>query len=176
MFDKPQHWQALLQWLWDYGDKREIARSIPQLDPQTLRASVDENYSEVESGQMNSYGHTDSLVRDDDLSIRIAWKPFATGDIAGGLYESVVRYALVTFQIFKPSLRRSKPSPSHAGVGHQKWRIYFLVRSLIPILAAGNTAEHLLRSPHFAAFISSPVRLRVWLMSMHSATRTIHSK
>ena len=170
MFDKPQSWQALLQWLWDYGDERQIARSIPQLDPQTLRPSVDENYSEVESDQMNSDGHTDSQVRDDDLSIRIGRKPFATGDIAGGLYE-----ALVTFQIFKPSLRRSKPSPSHASVEHQKWRIYFLVRSLVPILAAGKTAEHLLRSPHFAAFISSPVRLRVWLISMHSASRSNHS-
>ena len=170
MLDKPQNWQALLQWLWEHGNKREIARSIPQLDPQTLRALVDENYSKVESDQMNTGDLTDSQVRDDDLSIRIARKSLATGDIAGGLYE-----ALVTFQIFKPSLRQSKPSPSHAGVGYQKWRIYFLVCNLVTILAAGNTAEHLLRSPHFAAFISSPVRLRVWLISMHSASKSNHS-
>ena len=36
LFDRPQNWQAMVEWLWEYGDQFEIARSIPQLDPQRL--------------------------------------------------------------------------------------------------------------------------------------------
>ena len=156
MFNKPRNWQAMLHWLWEHGDRREIARSIPQLDPQRLRALVDGKDSEIESDQMDTDGLTDSLVRNDDVSIRIAKKAFAMGDIARGMYE-----ALVAFQIFRPSLHQGWPSLSPAGVGHQKWLITFRERNLVPILAAANTAEHLLRSPHFAAFGSGLIRRRV---------------
>ena len=165
MFDKPRNWQAMLQWLWEHGDKREIARSIPQLDPQRLRALVDGKDSEMESNQMNTDGLTDSQVQHEDFSIRIARKALAMEDIGKGLYEM-----LLAFQIFEPSLHQGRSSDSHAGVEHQRWHISFLVRNIVSILAAGNTAEHLLRSPHFAAFVSSPVRLRVWLISMRSAS------
>ena len=159
----------MLQWLWEHGDKRQIARSIPQLDPQKLRALVDEKDGEIESGHMDTGGFTESQVQDDDFSIRIAREAFAVGEIARGMYE-----ALVAFQIFRPSLHQDKPSNSHAGVGHQKWHISFLVCNLVATLAGGKTAEHLLRSPRFAAFVSSLVRKRVWLISMRSATPSNH--
>ena len=169
MFDKPRNWQAMLQWLWEHGDKREIARSIPQLDPQTLRALVDERDNEIEINQMSTDEFTKSQGQDDDLSIRMARKAFAMGDIAVGIYE-----ALAAFPIFKPSLHQDTPSHSHSDMRHQKWHISFQVRNLGPSLAAGRTAEHLLRSPHFAAFVSSPVRMRVWLISTPLATTSCH--
>ena len=136
MFDKPQNWQAMLQWLWEHGDKREIARSIPQLDPQILRALVDEKDSGMESDQMNIDGLTKSQGQNEDSSIRIARKAFAMGDIAVAIYE-----ALVAFLIFKPSLHQDTPCHSDGNMGHQEWHISFQVRNLVPILAAGKTAD-----------------------------------
>ena len=171
MFDKPRNWQAMLHWLWEHGDNRQIARSIPQLDPQTLRALVDEKDSEMESGQMNIDGLTDIQVQNEELSIRSARKALAKGDIGEGIYEM-----LLAFQIFEPSLHQGKPSHLHTGVGLQKWHISFRVRNLVPFLAARNAAEHLLRSPHFAASVSSPVRMRLWLISMHSTSSSNHCR
>ena len=41
LFDRPQNWQAMFEWLWEYGDQFEIARSIPQLDPQKVSQIFD---------------------------------------------------------------------------------------------------------------------------------------
>ena len=60
MIDKPQNWQAMLRWLWEHGDEREIARSIPQLDPRRLRALVDEKDRDVESDHTSTDGLTDN--------------------------------------------------------------------------------------------------------------------
>lgn len=115
----------MLQWLWEHGDKRQIARSIPQLDPQRLRALANEKDGEAESGQMGTGGFTESKVQDNDLSIRVAREAFARGDMARGMYE-----ILVAFHIFEPSLNQDNLPPVHAGVGNQEWYISFRVRNL----------------------------------------------
>ena len=135
MFDEPQNWQAMLQWLWEHGDERELARSIPQLDPRIMRALVDRNYSARESSQMDIENLTESQMRDDTSSIRTARKALMTGDIGRGMYK-----LLVAFQIFEPSLYRDKSPTRHANMEHTDWYIIFLVRNLVPILASGIDA------------------------------------
>lgn len=123
MFGNPQNWQAMLQWLWEHGDKREIARSIPSLDPQKMRTLVESKSSGNLSDQMDVGGLTEIRLEDDGSSICAARRALAMGVTAEGMCQ-----LLLTFNIFEPCLEKS--SHRSADVGHKSWDIVFLVRGL----------------------------------------------
>ena len=130
IFDHPQNWQAMLQWLWEYGDRIQIARSIPQLDPQKL--SVIHNDSDTPSDGSQADGHAstdiDAQGTDDTFcsTMRAARMALAKNVTGEGMYK-----LLVAFQNFKPSLHWDRSSAWHADVGYERWHISFSVRCFV---------------------------------------------
>ena len=76
----------MLQWLWERVDKREFARSIPQHDPQRMRALLDGSDSASGGDRMDIGILARSHVEDGDLSVSAARKALAIGDIGEGTF------------------------------------------------------------------------------------------
>ena len=157
IFDQPQNWQVLFQWLWKWGEDRQIARSIPQLDPQKLRALVNDQDIPERGGQIHGESLAGSRMEDDDSSVLAAKVALATGDMGEGIYK-----LLLLFQIFKPSLHWNKTSEQDTNMKPKLWYILFLVRGPT-IHSADIVTDHPLRSPHFAVSAFNPVLSRVSL-------------
>ena len=111
IFDHPRNWQALLKWLWEYGDQREIARSIPQLDPQKLNKIFGDPGSDrgrlLQGG--SSVGGTEGLVQMDCLN------------------QELLRLLNTFDDIFKPRIKLDKSAESDHETAWQKWDIVFQV-------------------------------------------------
>lgn len=171
MFDRPQNWQAMLQWLWEYGDKYEIARSIPRLDPRRMHTLVNGKDSANEVDEMDTGSLAESRVEEvHDVSIRTARRALAIGGTGEGTYN-----LLLAFDIFKPLLHWDKSSTWHADVGYEKWHILLLVCSPV-IPAVGIITEHLLSYPHSAVSVFSLVDVRAPLTSTPSTSSSIHCR
>lgn len=161
----------MLQWLWEYGDRCEIARSIPQLDPRRMRTLVEGSDGPNNGDKIDTSWKKSHSEDDDDLSIGAARRALVIGDIGEGMYKM-----LLAFHIFEPFVHWDKAFICHADVGHERWHISFLVRSLVPVLAAGIIAKHVLRSLHSAAFVYSLVILRVLFISTPSTSSSNHCR
>ena len=120
----------MLEWLWEYGDRCQIARSLPQLDPQKL--SVIQNDSDIVSDGSQADGHAHTGVDEQGTdgafyaTIRAARRSLAKNGTGEGMYK-----LLLAFQDFKPSLHWDRSSAWHADVGYEKWNISFSVRCLV---------------------------------------------
>ena len=130
IFDHPQNWQALLQWLWEYGDRCQIARSLLPLDPQKLSAIHIDSNTPSDGSQADGHAHTgiDAQGTDDTFhsTIGAARRALAKNGTGEGMYK-----LLLAFQNFKPSLHWDRSSAWHADVGYEKWHISFSVRCLV---------------------------------------------
>lgn len=117
----------MLQWLWEYGDRCQIARSIPQLDPQKLSAIHDDSDIANNGSQVDGHTSTDIAAQDTDDSfystIRAARRALANNGTGEGTYK-----LLLAFPNFKPGLHWDRSSAWYADVGYEKWHISFSVR------------------------------------------------
>ena len=117
----------MLQWLWEHGNKREIARSIPQLDTQMMQILVNGKDRTNKGEKMDTDGLAGSCEEDgSDMSIHAARRALAMGSTGEGMHKM-----LLAFRIFRPCLQWDKSSTCHDGVGDEKWHISFLVRSVV---------------------------------------------
>ena len=160
----------LHQWLWKWGDERQIARSIPQLDPQRIHALVNEKEISGRDGQIHGESLAESRTDDDDLSVLAARTALARGDVGEGIYKM-----LLVFQIFKLSLHWNPTSEVDTNMKSGLWYIIFLVRGNA-ILLAGMVTDYSPRSRHFAVSAFSPVVWRVSLTSMPSTSASNHCR
>ena len=101
----------MLKWLWEYGDQREIARSIPQLDPQKLSATFDD--LERDSGELLE---GDSSV---DVTKGLAQKKCLSQDL--------LRLLNAFDDVFKPRIKLDKSTGCDHDIAWQKWDIAFQV-------------------------------------------------
>jgi len=106
IFDQPHNWQAMLEWLWEYGEKFHGARSITPLDPQKLSAlacqSIDSNGD-------------DAIFHEKLRSFQGHAKRISEG----------VLDLLSAFPNIDPLLSIDKSSQFHDEAGHEKWHIKF---------------------------------------------------
>ena len=136
IFDQPQNWQWLHRWIWNSGDERQIARSIPQLDPQRVRALVNDRVSIGRDGEIHEESFIESQTENDELSVLVARTALAMGNVGEGIYKM-----LLAFQIFKPSLQWKKSFEANTEMNSKLWYIIFLVRGAA-ILSAGIGTDH----------------------------------
>ncbi len=117
----------MLEWLWEYGEKCQIARSIPQLDPRTIYAIHHSNDIVNEGNPVRGGALIDSDMEKDEeyfySTIRAIRRIFVMKGTAEGTYR-----LLLELQNFKPELYWDKSSSWHADVGYEKWHISFSVR------------------------------------------------
>ncbi len=93
----------MLEWLWEYGEKCQIARSIPQLDPRKIYAIHHSNDTVNESNQVRGGALIDSdMEKDKDpfySTVRAIKRTFVMKGTAEGTYK-----LLLALQNFKPEL------------------------------------------------------------------------
>ena len=130
IFDHPQNWQAMLQWLWEYGDRCQIARSLPQLDPQKLSVIHNDSDTPSAGSQADGHAHTDVDAQGTDdtfhSTIGAARRALAKNRTGEGMYK-----LLLAFQNFKPSLQWDRSYAWNADGGYEKWHISFSVRCFV---------------------------------------------
>ena len=100
----------MLKWIWDYGDERQAACSLPPLDHRRLDALVRQ--------AKNDYGDDGQF----NFLLRSFWLFLADRDMS----EAVLAL-LGAFQWFRPRLYRDESSPVHEETGPEEWHIRFRV-------------------------------------------------
>lgn len=104
----------MLMWIWDYGDERQAACSLPPLDHRRLDALVRQ--------AKNDYGDDDHFY----FSMRSFWLFLTEKDMS----EAVLAL-LHAFQWFEPRLYRDESSPVHEETDPERWHIRFRVRKTV---------------------------------------------
>ncbi len=133
ILDRPHNWQAMLEWIWDYGNKCHVARCIPQLDPRKMSALLIGNERVDEESCLREKGHA---YFDYDYECSSGDDPFFY-DLLGAARDYLdekrtgngVFHLLLAFQYFRPDIYWDKSSTPHPEGGYEKWHVEFLVSS-----------------------------------------------
>ncbi|KAM0805769.1 hypothetical protein BDR22DRAFT_182480 [Usnea florida] len=154
IFDHPQNWQALLQWLWEYGDRCQIARSLLPLDPQKLSAIYTDSDTPSDASQAIRHAHTsiDAQGTDDTFhsTIGAARRALAKNGTGEGMYK-----LLLAFQNFNTSLHWDISSAWHADVGYEKWHISFSNSPFRSLRLHPGSPEGVVEIHAFQTFVQS---------------------
>lgn len=112
----------MLRCLWEYGHQRQIARSIPQLNPLRLNA--------LKQHSANDYNDDEDRYQ----LMRHSSHLLETKYMSMGVYE-----LLVAFDFCKPQLSVDRSSAFLEDTGYEIWQILFYVSTLAISMASRIT-------------------------------------